>query len=238
MNSYDETLQGYLPPDDQSEGLGAFPPGPYLFVVTEVESKQTQKGGYMWRLSLEVADGGPYQGRKQWYNMNWLDEHGQLSGGIGFTQAALKALGLPHQSNNGQPMTMNVRRSDIVGKYVVGIVSIQQGGQYAGRNQVDRLESANALANTGPTPAPWVTQQAPAPTGPTGPAPWSSPPAQAEGQIAPSAPPQWGDTNPNSGWNNSAPASAPAPAPAWGAPAPTAAPPAGWQPPVQRTSDF
>lgn len=199
MNAYDETLETYLPPEDGSEGLGSFPAGNYICRILDVEPKQTQKGGFMWRLPMEIADGGPYSGRKLWYNMNWLDEQGQISGGIGFTQAALKALGLPHMSNNGQVVTNQVRKSDIVGKFVVAIVSIQQGGQYAGRNQVDRLEAvpnqpqAAPQQQYQPTPPPqqaYAPQQAPWQGQPQQPAPYNTPaPMPAQPAWQPGQPP-------------------------------------------------
>lgn len=194
----DDGLDAYLPGDDQSNGLAAIADGSYPAVVVEVEPTQTAKGGFMWKLTLEVADGGPANGRKLFYNMNWLDGEGRFSGGIGFTQLALKALGLPAVSNSPSGEQTRYRRSDIVGKRVIAVVSTQMEGQYRGRNQTDRLEPVGGAA--------------PAAGGWGGPPPAAAPPAAGGwggAPAAPPAPPAWG-----------APAAPPAPPAAggWGGP--------------------
>lgn len=200
----EEMLDGWLPPEDNSEGLGSIPEGTYPSQIVDIEARNTQSGGFMWRVSLEVADGGQFHGRKLWYNMNWLDGSGNISGGIGFTQMALKAMGINHVSQTpGQNQPIQLRKSDVVGKIVNAIVSIQQGGEYAGRNQVDRLEAygdpAAAPGMAPPAPAaappaaavPQAPQAAPAaqPVAPTAPAPPGAPPQQSVVAASPTVAP-------------------------------------------------
>lgn len=146
----DEVLEAYLPSDDQSGGLAPIPEGVYPSRVTDVQPKTSPNtGGYYWAITCEVADGGPYNGRKLFFNANWMDGQGQISKGVGFAQLALKAMGL-NPIGNGGPA--NFRKSDVVGKMVAAVVSIQQEGQYRGRNQTDRLEPLESMQNQGYVP--------------------------------------------------------------------------------------
>lgn len=219
----EEALEGWIPAEDQSEGFGAIPVGPYRMIVSDIEPKDTISGGFAWHLTLKVNDGGPAQGRTFHYYMNWTAGDGSMSGGMPFTQMALKALGIQYVSNTGQPMPVRVSKRDIIGREVVGIVDIQATGQYAGRNQVGRLEplggTVPGVTQPPPGPAGFPPQQAPAgyppqqaPNGfppPAGPPPgWNVPPAgppqqqwdaqQAPAQQYPTQPPQptWGGQAP------------------------------------------
>lgn len=150
-----EVLDAYLPNEDNSDGLGAIPENQYVSRVTDVEQVPTAAGGMRWAITLEVADGGLFTGRKLFYSMNWLDGHGNLSGGIGFTQMAMKALGLPVIGDR----PIQVRKSDIVGKMVLATVSIQTTGQYRGRNQTDKLEPMPQGQGMPQAPGPQYPQQ-------------------------------------------------------------------------------
>lgn len=243
----DDALDAYLGGDDESGGLGAIPAGPYRARVTSVENYNTGSGGYAWKLELEISDGGPFNGRKLFYYMNFLNGQGQLSGGIGFSQMALKALGLPYVGANGQPAQMKFRKSDVLGKEVSAKVEIQQGGEYAGRNQTASLEPLNqpgaGVAGPGGFPAPagyppmtpaagypppsaQPPYQPPAPAYPPAPVAGGYPPAPAGYPPQQPPAPAYAEAPPAPAWP-SAGGGAPPPAPAWPTPPPGPARPAG-----------
>lgn len=203
----EEMLTGFLVGEDESEGLKPIPEGTYPVRVADVEPKQTSKGGYMWAVTLEVAD-GPLQGRKLFYNANWTDENGAPSGGIGFTQMFLKACGVEHTS--GQPGVNRQAqwgKSAFVGKLVLAVVTIQKGGQYDGRNQVSRIEPMNqqgapAGVMAGPAgPGQWQQPGAPSAQ------PTYAPPAQPQAfpQQQPAYAPPQQQPAPQAGWTGGAP---------------------------------
>ena len=135
------------------------PDGTYTLMITDSEMADTQKGGQMLKLSMQIVDGA-HKGRKIWDNLNLINSNPTA---VEIAQRNLgsicKAIGVA-----------SVTESAVLhNKPFKAFVGIEKSDQYGDRNRVKKYD--HRPLGGGVTPAPQVQAAPHAAT--TSAAPWA-----------------------------------------------------------------
>lgn len=175
------------------------PDGNYDLRLKTVQYTRSNNGKHMLKCSFEVVGNTPYAGRVVWNNFVWSPES---PNSMSFFVQHMTILGvdvsqLPNDDDVAIPMLQQLLP---IGQVVTATIGHQgpEGGQYAGRNQINAFSPYQAngapaapQAQTPPTPPPTPAPAppTPAPTPPPAAPPQPATPAPQPPAPAPQAPP-------------------------------------------------